>query len=93
MQTLKNWSHPFKDKDTSKETRNPLLQLTHLANAKAGYFPLGRSGLFHGGIHFDSGTAETLDQSSVHCLADGEVVAYRIDTQAPTTAYFIDNKP
>ena len=81
-----NWCHPFKD------TQNPLSQLTHLANAKAGYFPLGRSGLFHGGIHFDSGTAETLDQSSVHCLADGEVVAYRIDTQAPTTAYFIDKQ-
>ena len=81
-----NWCHPFKD------TQNPLSQLTHLANAKAGYFPLGRSGLFHGGIHFDSGTAETLDQSSVQCLADGEVVAYRIDTQAPTTAYFIDKQ-
>ncbi|OPK12040.1 hypothetical protein BZ163_00590 [Pseudomonas sp. VI4.1] len=92
MQPLKNWSHPFKDKDPSKDTRNPLLQLTHMAKAAAGYYPLGRSGLFHGGIHFDSGTAGALDQSSVHCLADGEVVAYRIDTQAPTTAYSINKK-
>ncbi|MHA6235807.1 hypothetical protein [Pseudomonas fluorescens group sp. PF-69] len=80
---LKNWCHPFKD------TRQPLAQLTHLANAKAGYYPIGRSGLFHGGVHFDSGTGVTPDKS-VHCLADGEVVAYRVDTQSPTTRYFIN---
>nr|NYU06945.1 hypothetical protein [Pseudomonas sp. SbOxS1] len=74
---LKNWCHPFKD------ARDPLQQLTHLANATAGYYPLGRNGLWHGGVHFDSGTASSLDQSSVHCLADGEVVAYRIDTYSP----------
>jgi hypothetical protein len=94
---LKNWCHPFKDKQPSKDSRNPLMQLTHLANAAGGYYPVGRSGLFHGGIHFDGGTASTLDQSSVRCLADGEVVAYRIDTHAPTTRYFIGemtiNKP
>ncbi|ANJ54281.1 hypothetical protein PMA3_03530 [Pseudomonas silesiensis] len=86
LSPLKNWSHPFKDK------RNPLSQLTHMAKAKAGYFPLGRSGLWHGGVHFDSGTAGGLNQSSVQCLADGEVVAYRIDTQAPTTTYFVNKQ-
>ncbi|VVO35587.1 hypothetical protein [Pseudomonas fluorescens] len=84
LQPLKNWSHPFKD------TRNPLQQLTHLAKATAGYYPLGRNGLWHGGVHFDSGTAGGLDQSSVQCLADGEVVAFRIDTHSPTTRYFIN---
>jgi predicted chitinase len=83
---LKNWCHPFKDK------RDPLTQLTHLANALAGYYPLGRSGLFHGGVHFDSGTAATLEQSSVHCLADGEVVAYRVDTDSPKTVYFANDR-
>ena len=82
LQPLKNWCHPFKD------TRNPLEQLTHLAKANAGYYPLGCNGLWHGGVHFDSGTAGTLKQSSVHCLADGEVVAYRIDTHSPKTTYF-----
>ena len=81
---LKNWSHPFKVKT------NPLLQLTQMAKAVAGYYPLGRNGLWHGGVHFDSGTAGTLDQSSVHCLADGEVVAYRIDACSPTTNYFTE---
>jgi hypothetical protein len=80
---LKNWCHPFKD------TRAPLQQLTHLANATAGYYPLGRNGLWHGGVHFDSGTAAGLkQQSDVHCLADGEVVAYRIDRESPKTAYY-----
>ncbi|OPB05219.1 N-acetylmuramidase family protein [Pseudomonas synxantha] len=85
LQPVKNWSHPFKDKNS------PLLQLTQLSKAASGYYPLGRNGLWHGGVHFDSGTAGTLDQSSVQCLADGEVVAYRIDTHAPTTNYFVDN--
>ncbi|VVN77959.1 hypothetical protein [Pseudomonas fluorescens] len=83
LQPLKNWSHPFKD------PRNPLQQLTHLAKATAGYYPLGINGLWHGGVHFDSGTADGLDQSSVQCLADGEVVAYRIDQHSPTTAYWV----
>ena len=86
LRPLKNWCHPFKDK------RDPLAQLTHMANAAAGYYPLGRGGLFHGGVHFDGGTAGILDQSSVHCLADGEVVAYRIDTHAPTT-HFVNSIP
>ncbi|MCK3840365.1 MULTISPECIES: SH3 domain-containing protein [Pseudomonas] len=85
LQPVKNWSHPFKDKNS------PLLQLTQLSKAASGYYPLGRNGLWHGGVHFDSGTAGTLDQSSVQCLADGEVVAYRIDTHAPTTNYFVEN--
>ncbi|VVN45840.1 hypothetical protein [Pseudomonas fluorescens] len=84
LQPLKSWSHPFKD------TNNPLLQLTQLAKAKAGFYPIGTSGLCHGGVHFDSGTAGALDQSSVHCLADGEVVAYRIDEHSPKTTYFIE---
>ena len=79
---LKNWCHPFKDR------RDPLQQLTHLADATAGYYPLGRNGLWHGGVHFDSGTAVGLEQSSVHCLADGEVVAYRIDQESPKTTYY-----
>ena len=84
---VKNWSHPFRDK------RDPLVQLTHMANANAGYYPMGRNGLWHGGIHFDSGTAGGLDQSSVHCLADGEVIAYRVDTHSPTTQYLVNKLP
>lgn len=78
---LKNWVHPFGDKS------NPLVQLTNLSKAVAGYYPVGRSGLWHGGVHFDSGTASILKQDHVRCLADGEVVAYRIAKQTPITRY------
>ncbi|WP_460056002.1 glycoside hydrolase family 19 protein [Pseudomonas sp. S2_D06] len=86
LRPLESWCHPFQDKSDS------LRQLTHLANAVAGYYPLGRGGLWHGGVHFDKGTAGTLKQFSVHCLADGEVVAYRIDTDSPKTAYFANDR-
>ncbi|MGE9762726.1 cell wall hydrolase [Pseudomonas sp. PDM20] len=78
---LKNWAHPFGDKS------NPLVQLTNLSKAVAGYYPIGRGGLWHGGVHFDSGTAGILKQDHVRCLADGEVVAYRIAANTPRTAY------
>jgi GH24 family phage-related lysozyme (muramidase) len=84
---VKNWSHPFRDKQHS------LHQLTHLSKAAAGFYPLGKNGLWHGGVHFDDGTAGTVDQSSVHCLADGEVVAYRIDRHSPTTPYICNRSP
>ncbi|WP_206759203.1 hypothetical protein, partial [Pseudomonas sp. CFBP 13711] len=41
---VQNWSHPFRDK------RDALQQLTHLANAASGSYPLGSSGLWHGGV-------------------------------------------
>ncbi|MFJ4375261.1 SH3 domain-containing protein [Pseudomonas japonica] len=78
----RNWSHPFGDRS------DPLQQLTHLAKAADGYYPIGVHGSWHGGVHFDDGTAGALDQSRVLCLADGEIVAYRIPTQTPTTRYF-----
>lgn len=83
---VQNWSHPFKQKGYV----NILHQLTQLANARAGYFPLGASGLWHGGIHFDSCTGSVLDQSSVSCIADGEVVAYLIDMEASKTEYVVN---
>ncbi|SMP79437.1 hypothetical protein SAMN06295951_12140, partial [Pseudomonas panipatensis] len=91
-QLLRKWSHPFGNKS------NPLLQLTQLANAVAGYYPLGRNGMWHGGVHFDRGTAGiegaagALDQSYVRCLADGEVVAYRIDQKSPSNTYLLNGQ-
>ena len=79
---LKNWRHPFGDRG------NPLLQLTQLAKARAGYYPLGRNGMWHGGVHFDSGTTGSDALSQVHCLADGEVVAYRVPEHTPLSTFY-----
>jgi|GEM_PF-1249247 len=86
-----NWAYPFKakaaDGDSSPSNITPALYYDALANAKDGFYPLGANGLWHGGIHFDGGTAASLDQSAIGCIADGEVVAYRIDDRYPTSQY------
>ena len=79
---VNHWSYPF-----AGDAGNPLANLTSLAKARGGYYPMGANGLWHGGVHFDQGTAGTFDQSSVRCIADGEVIAYRIDEQYPISEY------
>lgn len=85
-----NWAYPFKAKASDGEQSKgavPKIYQQALAQAKDGFYPMGASGLWHGGVHFDEGTASVLDQSSIHCIADGEVVAYRIDERYPTSRY------
>lgn len=79
-----NWAYPFETAETSAD---PLQYLTHMAKAKDGYYPSGESGLWHGGVHFDKGTAAVFDQSSVRCIADGEVIAYRVNETYPISEY------
>ncbi len=75
---VENWAYPFKAKGGQHVT-DPRLYQQALAHARSGTYLLGSNGLWHGGVHFDEGTAAYLDQSRIHCIADGEVVAYRID--------------
>lgn len=79
---VKNWSYPF-----AGGAANSLINLTSLAKANGGHYPMGANGLWHGGVHFDKGTGTVFDQSSVRCIADGEVIAYRIDEQYPISEY------
>ncbi|WP_313087874.1 hypothetical protein [Pseudomonas sp.] len=58
-----------------------------MAIAKGGYYPTGENGLWPGGVHFDEGTAAFFDQSRVRCLADGKVIASRIDERYPVTEF------
>ena len=84
-----NWALPFPSKEPNS---NPLQLLTHMANAKGGHYPTGENGLWHGGVHFDEGTAAFFDQSSVRCMADGEVIAYRIEERY-SVSEFTDEIP
>ncbi|WP_439860424.1 hypothetical protein [Pseudomonas sp. MBLB4136] len=79
-----NWAYPFPNTGTAI---NPLQYLTNMAKASGGYYPTGENGLWHGGVHFDKGTAAVFDQSSVRCIADGEVIAYRINDSYPISEY------
>lgn len=82
---VKNWSFPFKPKAGKLD---PIQHLTAMAQASGGYYPVGANGQWHGGVHFDGETEAVFDQSQVCCIADGEVIAYRIDTRHPESKYF-----
>ncbi len=59
-----------------------------LANAESGAYPVGANGIWHGGIHFDQGTGGTLQQDAgVRCIANGEVIAYRVNGNYPSSQY------
>lgn len=79
-----SWAYPFPSKGSGD---NALQLLSHMAHAKGGHYPTGTNGLWHGGVHFDEGTATVFDQSSVRCIADGEVIAYRIDERYPVSEF------
>ena len=82
---VKKWSYPLKI-DGAGGT-DPQQYYAALAKAQDGYYPLGSNGLWHGGVHFDEASGLVSAQSEVRCIADGQVVAYRIDDTYPATVY------
>lgn len=92
---IKKWAYPFKGKGDPKakdakatEVTDPKTYFEALATAEDGFYPIGANGLWHGGIHFGSQTGNVLSQDSgVRCIADGEVIAYRIDSAYPQVEY------
>lgn len=73
--------YPFLDKQ-SREIADPQAFHEGLAVVQGGHYLLTGSGFFHGGIHVTraSANAFSLDQG-IRCLADGEVIAYRVNQQ------------
>ncbi|EAT3570035.1 hypothetical protein ES756_22755, partial [Salmonella enterica] len=79
--------------------------LSHLAGESTGQYTIGRSGMWHGGIHITEATTpwcalsgksplEAIDfpvpfkgEQAVRCMADGEVVAYRVCRDYLTIAW------
>lgn len=82
---VRSWAYPTKI--GANDVTDPQQYYKALAAAKDGYFPLGKNGLWHGGIHLDDASGLVADQSEVRCIADGEVIAYRIDEQYATSQY------
>jgi muramidase (phage lysozyme) len=80
------WSFPFAS--ISGNETDPQTWLSALAKSDGGFYPLGQNGMYHGGIHFDAGTGGKLKQGDgVKAIADGEVVAYRLDSTYPELTY------
>ncbi|WP_167760098.1 lytic transglycosylase domain-containing protein [Paraburkholderia pallida] len=82
-----NWAFPFTPLGKDDAT-DPMTYMKALAQADDGFYPLGASGLWHGGVHFGSSTATMLKQDTgVRAIADGEVVAYRLDSKYPAQTW------
>lgn len=81
------WSYPFTT-PSDKDGNDAHSYFEALSNAEDGFYPLGANGIWHGGIHFDTNTGHILKQENgVRAIADGEVVAYRLDSQYPVLKY------
>ncbi|EMF5693780.1 glucosaminidase domain-containing protein [Enterobacter roggenkampii] len=87
---------PIPSNSGGKEFSNLETILAHLGGESTGQYAIGRSGMWHGGIHITHATTpwcalsgksplEAIDfpvpfkgEQAVRCMADGEVVAYRV---------------
>jgi hypothetical protein len=57
-------------------------QLKAVATMRHGFFPLSSNGLPNGSLHFGKACKDALDyDAGFRCIADGEVIAYRLDKQ------------
>ncbi|WP_175875349.1 pesticin C-terminus-like muramidase [Burkholderia sp. BCC0097] len=87
VDTPLSWSYPFTPADKS-DVADPTTYFKALAKSATGFYPLGVSGMWHGGVHFDDGSAQMLKlDSGVHAIADGKIVAYRLNTKYEETTY------
>ena len=65
-----------------------------LSEANNGFYPFGENGLWHGGIHLDEKVLNKLgNDEQLRCMANGEVIAYRINNVYPKITYPEENIP
>lgn len=85
--TTLSWAYPFTPVGKTDAT-DPMTYFQALAKCENGFYPMGVSGMWHGGVHFAEGSAEMLKQDSgVRAIADGKIVAYRLNTKYEETTY------
>ncbi|MBL5837760.1 N-acetylglucosaminidase [Enterobacter asburiae] len=96
MSVLPKIVWPIPSNNRGSEFKNQEEILSHVGGESTGQYMIGRSGMWHGGIHITEATTpwcalsgksplEALDfpvpfkgEQAVRCMADGEVVAYRV---------------
>jgi predicted chitinase len=84
---VESWTYPFPLTHTNGPS-TPEAYLAALAAAQDGFYPIGTNGLWHGGIHFGAETADRFNQDGgVKCIADGEVVVFRLDSELQRLNY------
>jgi hypothetical protein len=85
--TATKWTYPFALRD--RDLMDDMASHFHaMSTMKFGFFPLSASGAAQGSIHFGTNSNSALDQDAgVRCIADGEVVAYRLDSRLHRLEY------
>lgn len=81
------WAYPFALRDA--EAPNDMVShFKALSVMPIGFFPLASTGLLNGSLHFGEPCSNTMKiAEGFHCLANGEVVAYRLDTALQQLQY------
>ncbi|EBC6378490.1 hypothetical protein C3570_11475 [Salmonella enterica] len=105
MSVLPKIVWPIPSNPQGSEFKNQEEILSHVGGESTGQYMIGRSGMWHGGIHITEATTpwcalsgksplEALDfpvpfkgEQAVRCMADGEVVAYRVCKDYLTIAW------
>lgn len=91
LQPPRKFVYPFPTLESSsgnERTTSPQTYYAALAEAEDGFYPIGYNGQWHGGIHFGSRTGTVLAQDEgVRCIADGEVIAWKVDDVYPQVEY------
>ncbi len=105
MSVLPKIVWPIPSSRRGSEFKNQEEILSHLGGESTGLYMIGRSGMWHGGIHITEATTpwcalsgksplEAIDfpvpfkgELAIRCMADGEVIAYRICRDYLTIAW------
>jgi hypothetical protein len=77
---IKKWKYPVIVNEKQQVSANAYY--TALMSASRGFYPVSINKQVHGGIHFDHNVLKELGDvkvRKVHCIADGEVIAYRVN--------------
>src|SRR5579871_5664614 len=89
MPTLR---YPFTAAD-GKEVTDAQRFFHDFAGIDDGLFPLGVNGFPHGGVHFAKPAAKAFDlNAGVRCLAEGDIVAYKLDREYPHLHFTQDGR-
>lgn len=76
---LMNFQYPFRKAD-GKQFNDAEDVYKALENEKSGHYLLGSNKFWHGGIHIsDASAPQCVLNEPIRCMADGEVVAYRLN--------------
>lgn len=80
------WSYPFALRD-GKASNDMRSHFEALSVMQEGFFPLASTGFVNGSLHIGKECTDFVTEKGFRCLADGEVIAYRLDDKPLVLTY------